>query len=65
MNTINTARQMTYTEAFAQGNVLDDGSVELFLDTVEGYIETPKKPSIEYKFFPKDLYEILAKIMVG
>ena len=63
MNTINTARQMTYTEAFAQGNVLDDGSVELFLDTVEGYVETPKKPSIEYKFFPKDLYEILGKIM--
>ena len=63
MNTINTARQMTYTEAFAQGKVLDDGSVELFLDTVEGYVETPKKPSIEYKFFPKDLYEILGKIM--
>ena len=63
MNTINTARQMTYTETFAQGNVLDDGSVELFLDTVEGYVETPNKPSIEYKFFPKDLYEILGKIM--
>lgn len=63
MNTINTARQMTYTEAFNRGNVLDDGSVELFLDTVEGYVETPKKPSIEHKFFPKDLYEILGKIM--
>lgn len=60
---MNNSNQMSFSDFLSQGTEMDDGSVELFLETVEGYVETPKKPSIEYKFFPKDLYEILAKIM--
>ena len=60
---MNNSNQMSFSDFLSQGTEMDDGSIEMFLESVEGFIEPVKVVRNKHTFLEKDLFVIVANIM--